>query len=232
MELQKINKQNISDMVYQRLEQCILEKQWLPGEKIPAENTLAQQLGVSRVTVRSALQRLASMGLVETRQGGGTYIKKQAEGEALQLLKPYLLQTRPDVKYFLEYRLAMEPEIAAMAAERATPQQLEQIRGHLARYLEAVGNGDPGSIRFHDSQLHYAIAVASENPLIIQIYEIIKDIYSSNLNQIVSDVGTKAGIRYHRKIVDAIAMGNSADARTYMRKHLEETVQLYRQEHP
>lgn len=232
MELQKINKQNVSDMVYQRLEQCILEKQWLPGEKIPGENALAQQMGVSRVTVRSALQRLSSMGLIEARQGDGTYVKKQEEGETLQLLRPYLLQTRPDVKYFLEYRLAIEPEIAAMAAERVTPQKLELICRSLSHYLDAVKDGNPEAIRFYDFQLHYAIAVASENPLIILIYDICKELYSSNLSQIVTDVGTEAGTQYHRKIVDAISLGNSADARTYMRKHLEETVRLYRRKNP
>jgi len=172
------------------------------------------------------------MGLIEARQGGGTYVKKQEEGEALQLLRPYLLQTRPDVKYFLEYRLAMEPEIAAMAAERVTPKQLEQIRSHLSHYLDAVKDGNPEAIRLYDSQLHFAIAVASENPLIIRIYDICKELYSSNLSQIVTDVGTEAGTQYHRKIVDAIALGNSADARTYMRKHLEETVRLYRRKNP
>lgn len=230
MALQKINKQNVSDIVYQQLEQCILEGIWQPGEKIPSENTLAEQLGVSRVTIRNALQRLSSIGLVEARQGGGTYVKVNDEGQMLQLIKPILMQTKPDVKYFLEYRLAVEPEIAALAAQRVTPEQLTQIQAHLQAYEDAVKSGDTDSIEPQDAHLHYAIAVASQNPLFIKIYEIIKDIYARNLSQIVQDVGADAGIRYHKKIVNAIALGNAADARTFMRKHLSETVRLYTQE--
>ena len=227
MALQKINKQNVSDIVYQQLEDCILEGTWKPGEKIPSENNLAEQLGVSRVTVRNALQRLSSIGLVEARQGGGTYVKRNDEGQTLLLLKPILMQTKPDVKYFLEYRLAIEPEIAALAAQRVLPEQMEQIQSYLQAYEKAVQCGDMAAAEPEDAALHYAIAVASANPLIIKIYEIIKDIYGQNLSQIVRDVGADAGIRNHRKIVNAIALGNAADARTYMRKHLSETVLLY-----
>ncbi len=138
-----------------------------------------------------------------------------------------MIQTKPDVKYFLEYRLAFEPEIAALAAERVTPEQMEQIQQCLAQYEEACSTGDIKVIEQCDLQLHYAIAIASANPLIIKVYEVIKDIYGLNLAQIIQDVGVDAGIRYHRKIVNAIALGNPADARSFMRKHLSETVRLY-----
>ncbi len=227
MKLHKIRKQSISDMVYHQLEQCVLEGVWQPGQKIPSENALATQLDVSRATVRNALQRLSQIGLVEARQGGGTYVKNNDDGQILQVLKPLLIQTKPDVKYFLEYRLAFEPEIAALAAERVTPEQMEQIQNSLAQYEEVCRTGNIKSIEQCDLQLHYAIAIASANPLIIKIYEVIKDIYGLNLSQIVQDVGVDAGTRYHRKIVNAIALGNPADARSFMRKHLSETVRLY-----
>ena len=227
MVLQKVHKPNVSDIVYQQLEQCILEGVWKPGEKMPSENTLAEQMDVSRVTIRNALQRLAHIGLVESRQGGGTYVRNNNDGQVLQFIKPILLQAKPDVKYFLEYRLAFEPEIAALAAQRATQEQIAKIQQCLKRYEEVEKTGDVLAIEQHDVQLHYEIAVASANPLIIKIYEIIKDIYSQNMAQIVRDVGADAGVRYHKKIVNAIALANAADARTFMRKHLSETVQLY-----
>ena len=230
MALQKISKQNVSDIVYQQLEQCILEGVWAPGEKIPSENALATQMSVSRVTIRNALQRLSSIGLVEAKQGEGTYVKVNDEGQTLRLIKPILMRTKPDMKYFLEYRLAIEPEIAALAAQRATPEELSEIQMHLQAYEKAVAMGDVTTIQPQDAQLHYAIAVASHNPLIIKNYEIIKDLYGQNLAQIVQDVGSDAGVRYHKKIVNAIALGNAADARTFMRKHISETVRLYNQE--
>lgn len=227
MALQKVKKQNISDIVYEQLEQNILSGEWKPGNKIPSENTLSGQLGVSRVTVRNALQRLISIGLIEAKQGGGTYVKQSDDGETLQLIKPILAQTKPDVKYFLEYRLVIEPEMAALAAERVTPEQLESMKQYLEKYEIAVCANDEQELLPNDSQLHYTIAIASANPLIIKTYEIIKDIYSLTLAQIVKDVGADAGIKYHRRIVEAIAAGDAAAARENMRSHLSETIQLY-----
>ena len=226
MALEKVKKQNISDIVFQQLEQNILTGEWPRGTKIPSENTLASQLGVSRVTVRNALQRLSSIGLIEAKQGGGTYVRMLPEGETLELIKPILAQTKPDVKFFLEYRLAIEPEMAALAAERATPDQLERMQKYLTQYEQAVSSGDKDAIFFNDSQLHYAIATASANPLIIKTYGIIKDIYSLSLAKIVMDLGPEAGIAFHRKIVEAILLRDISGAREAMRAHLTETIRL------
>ena len=67
MALQKINRQNVSDIVYQQLEACILEGTWKPGEKIPSENKLAEQMGVSRVTIRNAIH-VTDIGSIHTNQ--------------------------------------------------------------------------------------------------------------------------------------------------------------------
>lgn len=227
MALQKVKKQNISDIVYDQLEQNILNGEWKPGAKIPSENMLSAQLGVSRVTVRNALQRLSSIGLIVAKQGGGTYVKQSDDGDTLQLIKPILAQTKPDVKYFLEYRLVVEPEMAALAAERVTPEQLDRMKYYLKKYEDAVQANDKQEILPNDSKLHYSIAIASANPLIIKTYEIIKDIYSLSLAQIVKDVGADAGIKYHRRIIEAIAAGDVLAARENMRAHLSETIQLY-----
>ena len=224
---QKERLENISDIVFHQLEDCILSGEWLPGSKIPSENTLCANLGVSRVTIRTALQRLGSMGLIEAKQGGGTYVKLSSEGDTLRLIKPILLQTKPDVKYFLEYRLAIEPEMAALAAERATDAQLAEIKKYLELYEEAVKLGNTDAIQPNDSMLHYSVAIASANPIIIKTYEIIKDLYMQNLAQIVADVGAHSGVQYHRKIVEAIIRRDPSSARYFMRLHLGETVELY-----
>ena len=232
MALQKVEQQNISEIVFRQLEQSILSGDWKPGEKIPSENVLSTQLGVSRVTVRNAIQRLSGIGLVEARQGGGTYVKISSDEEALQLLKPILTQMKPDVRYFLEYRLAMEPEMAAMAAQRATQTQMTQMQEYVGLYEAAVRENREEEILPYDSKLHYAIAEASANPLIIKTYELLKEIYSRNLSQIVQDLGPVAGIRYHKKIVGSICSHDAEAARDYMRRHIQETIDLYQSANP
>ena len=150
----------------------------------------------------------------------------------MQLLKPILTQMKPDVRYFLEYRLAMEPEMAAMAAQRATQAQMEQMQEYVGLYEAAVRENREEEILPYDSKLHYAIAEASANPLIIKTYELLKEIYSRNLSQIVQDLGPVAGIRYHKKIVEAICSRDSEAARDYMRYHLQETIDLYKNVNP
>ena len=116
MALKKIKKQNISDIVFEQLQEQIMAGTWAPGEKIPSETALSEQLGVSRITIRNAFQRLISLGLIEARQGGGTFVKDYSSADALNYIQPLLAFAKPDINYFLEFRAVMEKEGAERAA--------------------------------------------------------------------------------------------------------------------
>ena len=229
MALKKIRKQNISDIVFEQLQEQIINGTWSPGSKIPSETALSEELGVSRITVRNAFQRLISLGLIEAKQGGGTFVKDFTDADALGYIQPLLAYAQPDINYFLEFRAVMEPEMAALAAEKASDEQIADMREYVRQYAE-TSLSDTEALLAADMAFHFSIAEATYNPIIIKIYEMLRDIYSSNLLQVIQTLGMEIGVKYHEKIADAIGEHDSVGARRAMRRHLQDTLRLYQSE--
>ena len=228
MALKKIKKQNISDIVFEQLEEQILNGTWAPGEKIPSETALSEQLGVSRITIRNAFQRLISLGLIEARQGGGTFVKDYTGEDALNYIQPLLAFAKPDIGYFLEFRAVMEPEMAALAAVKATEEQIEYMEEYARAYTE-VDIENKKALLDADMLFHFSIAEATANPIITKIYEMLKDIYSRNLMQVIDMLGREIGVQYHKQILTGIKARDPRAARRAMREHLQETLRLYQE---
>ena len=226
MALKKIKKQNISDIVFEQLQEQIINGTWAPGAKIPSETALSEELGVSRITVRNAFQRLISLGLIEAKQGGGTFVKDYTDADALGYIQPLLAYAKPDIHYFLEFRAVMEPEMAAVAAEKATPEQIADIRTFAEQY-ENADLSDTEALLAADMAFHFSIAEATMNPIIIKIYEMLRDIYSANLKQVIDELGRDIGVKYHTKIYEGIESHDPVAARRAMRRHLQETLHLF-----
>ena len=226
MALKKIKKQNISDIVFEQLQEQIINGTWEPGAKIPSETALSEELGVSRITVRNAFQRLISLGLIEAKQGGGTFVKDYTDADALGYIQPLLAYAKPNISNFLEFRAVMEPEMAALAAEKATDEQISDMERFAADYARTTLT-DVDSLVTADMAFHFSVAEATMNPIIIKIYEMLREIYSSNLQQVIDRLGVDVGVKYHAMIVSSIRERDPVSARRHMREHLHETIRLY-----
>ena len=171
MALQKIEKQNVGDMVFEQLKDSIMAGEWKPGEKMPSENELVSILGVSRISVRSALQRLSGLGLIESRRGEGTFVRKFYSTDGLKAVIPVIAMTAHDRSSLFEFRRIIEVEAAALAAERADDKILHGMEDSLEGML------DPETAAEADFAFHNMVAKATTNPFIISIYEILQDYY-------------------------------------------------------
>ncbi|PTU04786.1 GntR family transcriptional regulator, partial [Pseudomonas sp. HMWF031] len=114
---------NLAHDLVAKLTQSILLGQMLPGAKLPSENTIVQEHGVSRTVVREAISKLQASGLVETRHGIGTFVLERAPEQGLRLN----VDTALGVRSILELRLGLETQAAALAATRRSDQQLAQM---------------------------------------------------------------------------------------------------------
>jgi DNA-binding FadR family transcriptional regulator len=133
------------------------------GDRLPTETALAGQFGVSRTVVREAVSRLKSLGLVDSRQGSGVYVRA-AGVEPLRFEMPHVA-SREAVIQMVELRRALEAEVAGLAAERRTKADLRRIREAIKALQAAVkagGNGADEDVRFHT-----AIAEAARNPFLL-----------------------------------------------------------------
>ena len=228
MALKKIKKQNVSDIVFEQLQEQIIGGTWAPGEKIPSETALSEELGVSRITVRNAFQRLISLGLIEARQGGGTFVKDYTDADALGYIQPLLAHASSDLGHFLEFRAVIEPEMAALAAVKATEEQVACMERFASLY-ETADEEDKNAQLDADTSFHFAVAESTMNPIIIKVYEMLKEIYRQNMLEVIGRFGRSVGIEYHAKILAAIRKKDAPGARRAMRDHLQGTLRLYQE---
>lgn len=211
-------RQNIGDEVFKQMFDLLMKKKWAEGEKLPSENELKDMFGVSRNTVRSALNRLSLMGIVETRQGEGNYVKKIGVGLYMNSLIPYIFLNDGDIFTIMDFRKGIEIQSARLAAKRATDESIEEIRCA----LEACQENDEGLDNYLplDMTFHLAIARASGNELILQAMSIIKEYCYSALNNFVTESIRDKSREYHRKVFESIKNHEADEAAAFMHAHL------------
>ena len=143
MSIKKVVKSSVSQQVFDQLREQILSGGWKPGDKLPSENELAAQFGVSRVTVRNALQRLSGLGLLETRFGEGSFIRGPEAGAALNQLVPMLYLGQETLRDILTFRRIVEGPICEIACRRATDREIAGCGSCWARWNRPKGTWPP-----------------------------------------------------------------------------------------
>jgi len=117
--LARVRQTGVKDQVFAQIRDQIMDHTWPPGAKIPSEKALAETLGVSRVSIREALHMLASLGLLESRQGEGTYVREYTGTIFLNTLLPSIALDKLDILHVLEYRKIVEKGIVSLVVKRA-----------------------------------------------------------------------------------------------------------------
>ncbi|PWW02877.1 GntR family transcriptional regulator [Paenibacillus cellulosilyticus] len=198
--LQKPNRLTLVEQVTKQLEQLIEQGVWKPGTKIPPEPELMDQLEVSRNTLREAIKALMHAGMLQTKQGDGTYVRAaSAFGPALQrrVRKTDALQT-------FEVRRALEREAAILAARRRTDEEAERLRHCFNQCSIALDNNDNDAYAEWDMQFHRAVVEASHNELLIEMYSHIADAMQEIIKSVapISDQQTITAL--HLQLLQAI----------------------------
>ena len=196
-----------------------------PGDRLPPEGRLAEDLGISPVTLRAALTILRGAGVLETQRGrgGGTFVR--AAASAAGLLDGESLPTEAELSDLADYRCVVEGGAASLAAERATPEQVEYLE-RLAAEMEATPDFEPWSER--DTLFHLVIADASgSSRLVAQVAEIRAEVYRIAKLGTVPRAAAGLADAEHRDILRAIASRNPEGAREAMVRHVESTRALW-----
>ncbi len=207
--------------LYQRvantLAREIRAEKFVPGQRLPAERDLAQRFDVSRPTIREAIIALEIIGLVDVRKGSGVYVRDESAStdEVTELdIGPFEL---------IEARTLFEGEIAGLAAELVTDDQIKGLKAILDDMEQENLAGVSGELA--DREFHLSIARVTNNSAIVGALEYLWDVrYHSplciRLMSKVRATGVKPIIKEHQKIIDAIASRNPEKAKSAMREHL------------
>jgi GntR family transcriptional repressor for pyruvate dehydrogenase complex len=196
-----------------------------PGQSLPSERELSEALGVSRPTVREAVQALAAMNILDVRHGSGTFVASLNIGEVLMPLRFALELTTPAFDHLYEVRVQLEPLAAELAAKRATKEQLKAIQAALAR-LNKRGRTTEERVEL-DIELHSLIVAASQNELLITLVKSLEVLARRSRQLTIAVPGVAARARkMHGELVDAIVARKPAAAREAMAAHLTVVHQL------
>lgn len=192
------------------------------GAQLASEKDLADQFGLSRLTIRDALRVLESEGLVEIRLGahGGAFVARPSPDRVSDSLVTQLRLQQISVRDLVEARLSVEPQVAALAAERAGAEDLAAMDRAIGGAIETRASGDP---RFmpHSVAFHVALAEAARNQVLLFMVNSFMTSFHQALAA-VPDAGGMAdrAIADHRRILRAVRARDGAAARRLMRGHI------------
>lgn len=220
--LKPIKKESVRGQVFWQLREQILRRTWPPGSKLPSENELSRTMGVSRVSIREGIQHLVSLGILQTRHGEGTFVRELSGQVHFNALIPLLVLDDIDILNVLEYRQIIERGTAALAAERATDQDLaemEEVYDQMVRLRDNVAEFSRADLEFH-----LVLAKATGNPIIIKVNNVLRSILEVSMENIVTSLGMEDGLHYHRLIIDAIRARDAQAAESIMQEHVDRTI--------
>ena len=200
------------------LTMIMIEKRFLPGEKLPNEIELSGELEISRTTLREAIRILAVNGVVEIRRGLGTFVREDFKIDDKKGV-PSLAAVKTDIRDLYEMRLIVEPEAAYYAAIRASDEEIEQIL-HLGQQIEAeIASGKDRTET--ERSFHKAIAKATHNEFMTKLLPVIYQAIDKGVQ--LSERKSKAvsdTVQDHKVIMEFLRMRNGEGAKSAMKIHI------------
>ncbi|MGQ4515828.1 FCD domain-containing protein [Streptomyces sp. DW26H14] len=205
----------LSDQVIAQLRNQIASGEWPVGSRIPTEPELAEQLGVARNTVREAVRALAHTGLLDIRQGSGTYVVATSELAGVM----HRRFAGVDPVQVAEARAALESSAARLAAERRTERDLRQLEVLLDRRASAWHAVDLEGFVAADTALHLAVVSAAHNDVLTALCADLGDLVRELLRDRVRDAPGPDGLMDHDRLVEALRAGDGDTAAAEAASH-------------
>jgi GntR family transcriptional regulator, transcriptional repressor for pyruvate dehydrogenase complex len=195
----------------------IISGQFAPNLPIPPEGQLSQQMGVSRTVIREAMRILVTRGLVEVAQGKLPRVKPVDPSHVIDSLSTFLQRADHSLLHLIEVRRLLETAIAAMAAERVTPEQIAAMEEANRQLIEAKTLDQQIDV---DLRFHALIAEATKNPVFGILLEPLAHLMRLSRKTTLSRTGVARAASDHHEILNAIRRGDSEAARSAMLDHL------------
>ncbi len=219
-----VKTKKVYEEIVRQVKLLIEEGKLKPGDKLLSERHLSEQFNVSRASVREAFSALEMMGIIAIHPGEGSYVRHIPSGNMLELLSTSV-QTEPvDIMHLLEMRKIIEIETAALAAVRATAEDIEEMRQSLCDMeLEVAGGGHVADI---DAKFHYILVRAAHNPVLLRVAQTVSQLLTANYRSmrlmlfLIPDM-RRIFYEAHAAIFKAVVAKNPRLAQEKMRDHLE-----------
>lgn len=218
----------VIDSIVAEIKEKIISGELKDGDVLASQDELARAMGVSRASLREAFNRLSLMGLVEMRQGSGTYIKTAKPQHFMNSLSSLLIMDQASAGELLQARLYVEAAAAALAAEKASDEDIERLGDLVNRMKRAADTEDGENFIALDAQFHMSIAESSKNRVLMKMVEVIGEILPHCIRSFRLSFPTRVptALRYHESIYQAVKHRDPAAARQQMEGHIGFLIKL------
>jgi GntR family transcriptional repressor for pyruvate dehydrogenase complex len=219
--VRQVRKTKVYHEIVEQIKALISEGRINPGDRLPPERELAELFRASRNSVRDAIRVLEQMGLIESRQGDGTYVRTVSVDELMEPLALMLLQSRTQMRELWEVRSVLEPAVAELAATRITDDELDELSAILETQHQKVDAGE--TALEEDTAFHYGIALAAGNGVMLRTMDTLVDLLRQSRERSLQQRSRpQFSLAGHERILAALRGRDPAGARVAMLQHLRE----------
>ena len=218
-QVENLQGQRLHQGIVQQFHDLIRQGKLEHGAKLPSERVLAEQLKVGRSSVREAIRSLELQGLVVTKHGSGTFINTRNLDAMTTLMAATGGSETDALQEIFEMRHLLEPQIAALAAGRATPKDVERLASILAEQQRQILEGETGVDA--DTEFHFALASSTHNNALVKVVSAVEDVLRQSRGQSFQHPGRpERSLESHYQILEMIRNGDENGARQAMDHHL------------
>jgi len=225
MNVSPIKKASATNKVFKALYEMIATGRYKRGQKLPPQEELARQLGVSRNTLREAVNQLSAMGLLSSQQGVGTVVEPPTPGGYLSSLSGQFLLDPLSVREFIEARICIERNAVRLAVARAEAQDVERLRTTLEQQRRALKRRDTAEFTRHDAAFHLELTRICGNRVLLKFLQTIHHMLQRFIGEVALLPGAvEDALGFHSRVTEAIAARDADRAEREMVLHLFDVV--------
>jgi GntR family transcriptional repressor for pyruvate dehydrogenase complex len=219
--IEPIRRVKLYEEVAARIRGLIAEGELRPGQALPSERKLAEQFKVGRAVIREAIRQLEVSGLVESRHGGGNYVREVTVEHLVAPIASVLNGMSHLREELMDARLFFEPQIARAAAARATPEDLRLLEAAVRRQEERAAGGQSGAEE--DAEFHELLARATHNTVVERVMEVIDNLLEDSQARLFRSVQrARISLEGNRRILEAVRSHDQEAAQKAMVAHLQD----------
>jgi GntR family transcriptional regulator, transcriptional repressor for pyruvate dehydrogenase complex len=219
--IEPIRRVKLYEEVAARIRGLIAEGELRPGEALPSERKLAEQFKVGRAVIREAIRQLEVSGLVESRHGGGNYVREVTVEHLVAPIASVLNGMSHLREELMDARLFFEPQIARAAAARATPEDLRLLEDAIRRQEVRAASGQSGAEE--DAEFHELLARSTHNTVVERVMEVIDNLLEDSQARLFRSVQrARISLEGNRRVLEAVRSHDQEAAHRAMVEHLED----------
>ncbi|MDD3252638.1 MAG: FadR/GntR family transcriptional regulator [Lachnospiraceae bacterium] len=221
-------REKLSTTIQNTLQERIMDGTYIKGDYLPSENALCNEFEVSRTTIRDAVGGLVEKGFVERQHGKGILVIDKSNSVATDSFRNMMLRSSYSVEEFLETREMIEKQIAVFAAKRATESQICAMENSISMMMKH--EDDLNKYVEYDLDFHKQLAQASQNRLLIAVYEAIVPMLQQMIMDVVRATGAvEHNMRYHTQILECIKAHDAESAQEKTIEHDRASEKMFRE---